>query len=267
MKLRNLIILFIIILSLNVFGAKANTKSFKPLVLKDTSKLSTKMKGWSWKYSPKEEASLLSKYHAYADGDTTKKVIYLTFDEGYENGYTMPILDVLKKNNVKAAFFVTAPYVTANFKGTPDIDILKRMVKDGHLICNHSVHHKSMPIFTNESQFNNELTELEKKVNNIPGLKMSKYFRPPKGEYSELSLYYTQRLGYKSIFYSLAYKDYDVNNQPNIQKSKNLLLKRSHNGMICLLHAVSKTNASMMDSLIKDWKKQGYEFKTLNELP
>lgn len=240
---------------------------FKTVVSSDISSLSTKAIGWSWLYSSRDSADLLAKYKGYGFGDTSKKVIYLTFDEGYENGYTARILDTLKANNVKATFFVTKPYVTGSFNGVPDSELLKRMSKEGHIIGNHSVQHKSMPTFINEAAFNAELTGVEEAVNSIPGCKMSKYFRPPEGTFSELSLYYTQKLGYKSIFFSLAYKDYNVDNQPNPEEAKATLLKNTRNGTICLLHAVSKTNAEILDSLIKDWKNQGYEFKTLDELP
>lgn len=242
-------------------------KSFDPTVLSDTSSLSTKTNGWSWEYSPKDYKNLLAKYHAYADGDTSKKIIYLTFDEGYENGYSASILDTLKANNVKAAFFVTKPFITASYNGVKDAVLLQRMSKEGHLICNHSVQHKSMPSFTDEKSFDAELTGVENAASSVAGVKISKYFRPPMGEFSDLSLYYTQKLGYKSIFFSLAYNDYDANNQPDPDTAKKHILKYTHPGMICLLHAMSKTNASILDYLIKEWKNEGYEFKTLDELP
>lgn len=247
--------------------AASTSKSFTPVVASDASSLSTKAIPWSWLYSPRDSADLLGKYKGYGLGDTSKKIIYLTFDEGYENGYTASILDTLKANNVHAAFFVTKPYVTGSYNGVADSVLLKRMSKEGHIIANHSVQHKSMPTFTNETSFDAELTGVEEAVNNIPGCKMSKYFRPPEGTFSELSLYYTQKLGYKSVFFSLAYQDYNVDNQPDPDFAKTTLLKNSRNGMICLLHAVSKTNANILDSMIKEWKNRGYEFKTLDELP
>jgi len=251
---------------------KSNTQSdptpkpAAPVNVSNTASLDTKRIGWSWAYSPKSSASLLSKYHGYAFGDTSKKIIYLTFDEGYEYGYTPSILDTLKANNVHAAFFVTAPYIVGSFNGIKNSDLLKRMTNEGHVIGNHSVHHKSMPDFTDENTFNAELTGVEAAAAKVPGVKLSKNFRPPMGDFSELSLYYTQKLGYKTIFFSLAYKDYDVNNQPDPEKSKEFLLQSTKPGMICLLHAESKTNATILDSLLKEWKKQGYEFKSLDEL-
>ena len=252
------------------FTIKSTTptsEAVTPLVLSDTSTLSTKAIGWSWLYSSRDSADLMSKYKGYGFGNTSKKIIYLTFDEGYENGYTASILDTLKANNVPATFFVTKPYVTGSFNGVPDMELLKRMSNEGHIIGNHSVHHKSMATFEDETDFNAEITGVEDAVNNIPGCKMSKYFRPPEGTFSELSLYYTQKLGYKSVFYSLAYQDYNVDNQPNPESSKATLLKNTRDGMICLLHAVSETNDTILNSLIKEWKNQGYEFKTLDDLP
>jgi len=243
----------------------ANT--FTPIILPDVATLSNKKIGWSWMYSPRDSAALLAKYQGYAFGDKTKKIIYLTFDEGYENGYTASILDTLKANNVKAAFFVTSPYVTGSFNGAPDLPLVKRMMDEGHIIGNHSVNHKSMPSITDETAFDYEITGNERTVDSIPGLKMSKFFRPPMGEFSELALYYTQKLGYKSIFFSLAHVDFTPTNQPDPATAKANLLKETKPGMICLLHALSKTNAQILDSLIKEWKNEGYEFKTLNDLP
>lgn len=252
--------------------ASENTPALKetvlnPTILSNVSGLSTKKIEWSWAYSPKSSAALLSKYHGYAFGDTSQKNIYLTFDEGYEYGYTSSILDTLKANNVQATFFVTASYVNGSFNGIKDIDLVNRMSKEGHIIGNHSVHHLSMPSITDENTFDSELTGVEKAVAKIPGAKISKFFRPPMGDFSELSLYYTQKLSYKTIFFSLAYKDYDVKNQPEPESAKKFLLASTKPGMICLLHAESKTNAAILDSLIKEWKSEGYTFKTLNELP
>ncbi|MFL0268468.1 polysaccharide deacetylase family protein [Candidatus Clostridium radicumherbarum] len=241
--------------------------SSTPKEITDVKGLSSKKIEWSWAYSPKSSAALLTKYQGYAFGDTSQKFIYLTFDEGYENGYTASILNTLKENDVQATFFVTLPYVTGSFNGIKDSDLVSRMSNEGHIIGNHSVHHKSMPSITDEIQFDAEFTGVESAVAKIPGAKVSKFFRPPMGDFSELSLYYTQKLGYKTIFFSLAYKDYDVNNQPDKETAKHFLLASTKPGMICLLHAESRTNAEILDSLIKEWKNEGYTFKTLNELP
>lgn len=231
--------------------------------------LSTKEYNWYFKPNnqgnppegAKEANQFMSKYDCYYLGDTSKKVLYLTFDEGYENGYTAPILDVLKKHNVKAAFFVVKPYITSNK------ELVKRMVDEGHLVCNHSARHPSMASIFEEDKFNKELSDVEEAFEQATGKKMAKFFRPPMGKYSELSLNYTKAYGYKTIFWSFAYKDWEPKNQPSHEFGKNIIAKRTHNGAIVLLHAVSKTNAEILDDVISRWEKEGYEIKSLNELP
>jgi peptidoglycan-N-acetylmuramic acid deacetylase len=241
----------------------------KALSNNETGSLSTTDYGWYYKFrsterppeTPMEAQNFPSKYDCYGYGDPSKKELYLTFDEGYENGYTAPILDVLKKHNVKAAFFVVKPYITSN------PDLIKRMVDEGHLVCNHSARHPSMPSIKDLEAFSKELTDVEAAFEEITGKKMPKYFRPPMGKYSELSLYYAQKCEYKSIFWSLAHADWDSKKQPDLEAAKKKLLGRTHNGAIVLLHAVSKTNAQILDNLITEWKTQGYELKSLDELP
>lgn len=201
------------------------------------------------------------KYHCYYLGDTSKKTIYLTFDEGYENGYTAPILDILKKHHVKAAFFVVKPYIKSN------PELVKRMVAEGHLVCNHSSHHPSMASIYDKQKFIKELSEVESIFTEVTGQSMPKFFRPPMGKYSELSLKLTNEYGYKTIFWSFAYKDWLQNEQPTPQFGKKIILDRTHNGAIILLHAVSKTNAQILDEVITEWVKEGYELKPLTELP
>lgn len=208
----------------------------------------------------KEAITWIPKYDCYYIGDISKKNIYLTFDEGYENGYTGPILDVLKKQNVKASFFVTKHYVKTN------PDLIRRMVEEGHLVCNHTATHPSMAQIKNQDKFNKEITDLEKAYEEVVGKPMPKYFRPPMGKYSELSLYYTKCIGYKTIFWSFAYYDWEPKRQPSPEAAMKQILKKTHNGGVFLLHAVSKTNANIMDSVITEWKKEGYEIKNLDEL-
>jgi peptidoglycan-N-acetylmuramic acid deacetylase len=225
----------------------------------------------SWYYIPKtdgtpsggpsEALEYLDKYYVYYLGDTSKKELYLTFDQGYENGYTDSILDTLKKHNVKAAFFSVGPYIIGNK------DLVKRMVDEGHMVVNHSVNHPSMPKVTDKDKFTEEILGVERAFEELTNQKMKKYFRPPMGTYSELSLYRTVELGYKSIFWSIAYHDWDVNNQPDPEYAKNLILERTHNGAIILLHSISKTNAEILDDLITEWKARGYEFKSMDDLP
>ncbi|MCY6372574.1 delta-lactam-biosynthetic de-N-acetylase [Clostridium ganghwense] len=229
----------------------------------------TKEYNWYFKHrsngmppeSPKETVDLVSKYDCYYLGDTSKKILYLTFDEGYENGHTAHILDVLKKHNVNAAFFVVKPYITSN------PDLIKRMVDEGHLVCNHSARHPSMASIKDQEKFNKELIDVEEAFEEVTEKKMPKYFRPPMGKYSELSLHYTKNYGYKTIFWSFAYNDWQRNKQPSPTFAKKRIMDRTHNGAVILLHAVSKTNAEILDSVITEWKNQGYEIKSLNELP
>ncbi|MFL0269770.1 delta-lactam-biosynthetic de-N-acetylase [Candidatus Clostridium radicumherbarum] len=257
--------------SMNNHMNKNLNSYFEKRVVVDDLKLNTTERNWF--FQPKKDGSpsgeppdvleLLKKYSGYYLGDTSKKIIYLTFDEGYENGYSAKILDSLKANDVKAAFFVTTDYIKRNQ------DLIKRMTTEGHLVCNHSTTHPSMAqsAIKDKAKFEKEFTICEMAFEEVTGTKMPKFFRPPMGKYSELSLYYTQALGYKSIFWSFAYKDWLPDNQPSIEAARKIIMERTHNGGIFLLHAVSKTNATIMDSILKEWKAKGFEFKTLNELP
>ncbi|MGB9808710.1 MAG: delta-lactam-biosynthetic de-N-acetylase [Caldanaerobacter sp.] len=222
--------------------------------------------GWGLRVLPNHQTpeitpramELIKKYDAIFVGDTTKKVVYLTFDEGYEAGYTPKILDVLKENQVKAAFFVTGPYV----KGQQDL--VKRMLAEGHIVGNHTVNHPSLPSLPDE-KVKEEIIGLEKMFEDLTGQKM-KYFRPPRGEYSERTLYITKSLGYRTVFWSLAMADW----QPlpgGPEESYNTVMKRLHPGAVILLHAVSKDNALALDRIIKSIKEEGYEFKTLDDIP
>lgn len=211
--------------------------------------------------SPAESKNWLTPYNAYYVGDTSRKVIYLTFDEGYEAGHTPKILDALKANNVHASFFFTQPYITSS------PDNVKRILADGHLAGSHSVHHLSMPSFTDTKKFNNEFAGVEEAFNQLTGKNLPKFFRPPMGEYSERSLYLQNAFGYKTVFWSFAYEDWDEKKQPDPVKAENLILKSVHNGAIILLHPESKTNADILDDLLKKLIAQGYEFDTLDKLP
>lgn len=190
-------------------------------------------------------------------GNKDEKVIYLTFDNGYEAGYTNQILDVLKQNEVKATFFITAHYLnTAS-------DLVQRMIQDGHIVGNHTVNHKSMPEITDE-EIKEEVMKLHQAVNEKFGYEM-KYIRPPKGEFSERTIVTTNNLGYKHVMWSFAYVDWEEKNQPDEEKAKKMILDNLHNGEIMLLHGNSKTNANILDSIIKEIKLQEYEIKTLDE--
>jgi len=208
----------------------------------------------------RDSGNLLTKYNCNYLGDTSKKILYLTFDEGYENGNTSEILDILKANKVKAAFFVTTPYIKT------EAELIKRMVAEGHLVCNHSTNHPSMASIKDQDKFNSELNICQDTFETLTGTKMPRFFRPPMGKYSELSLNYTKELGYRTIFWSFAYVDWKIDKQPTEDFAKKIITKRTHNGAIILLHAVSDTNTNILDSMLKEWSSKGYEFKTLNDL-
>lgn len=224
-----------------------------------------------WGYRPNKEhktpeivasvGELLSKYSGYYVGDVNSKKLYLTFDEGYENGFTGEILDILKANNVPAAFFVTRPYILK------ETDLINRMVNEGHIVANHTSTHPAMPsVVDNMEKFNKEFTDTEAAFKEVTGKDMPKYFRPPMGRYSEKSLYLTQKLGYKSIFWSFAHKDWEVNNQPSVEQTKEKIKGGMHSGAILLLHAVSESNTKALDSVLKELKTEGYEFLSLDDL-
>lgn len=190
-------------------------------------------------------------------GNAEEKIIYLTFDEGYEAGYTEEILKILKENDVKAAFFLTAHYVNT------EEDLVKQMIDDGHVIGNHTVNHKSMPTLT-EEEIKQEVMDLHQSVYEKFGYEM-KYIRPPKGEFSEKTLMVTNALGYKNVMWSFAYEDWNEKKQPDENQAKEKILNNLHNGEIMLLHGNSKTNTNILDSIIKEVKNRGYEFKSLDE--
>ena len=226
-------------------------------------------KNYSWYFKParnEEQPAFdvdlddLKTYGAYAIGNKNDKIIYLTFDFGYENGNVKKCLDALNKNNVKGAFFILENVIKTN------PDLLAEIINTGHIIANHTMKHKNMCNIKNFAEYEKELTGLENLFEETTGHKLAKYFRPPKGEFTKQNLEFNQKLGYKTIFWSLAYKDWDNNNQPDRIETIKKLLSRTHNGTVVLLHPTSSTNAAILDSLIKEWKKAGYRFGTLDEL-
>ena len=202
----------------------------------------------------------LSKYDAAYLGDTSQKVLYLTFDAGYENGCTAKILDVLKRQEVPAAFFLVGNYMEKN------PDLVLRMAREGHIVGNHTMHHPDMSQISDLAAFQKELEDLEKLYVSITGEKMAKYYRPPQGNYSQENLEMAQKLGYKTVFWSLAYVDWNNDNQPTADYAFSKLLPRSHNGAVVLLHSTSATNAEILEELITKWKAEGYSFGTLDAL-
>ena len=205
-------------------------------------------------------AAQLSNFDAVYLGNTAEKVIYLTFDAGYENGCTAKILDALKKHNVPAAFFLVGNYLETN------PDLVRRMVSEGHIVGNHTMHHPDMSKISDRATFEKELLDFEVLFTEITGQKLSKYYRPPQGTYSENNLKMAKALGYKTIFWSLAYVDWNNNSQPTAEQAYTKLLPRIHNGAIVLLHSTSQTNAEILDELLTKWEAMGYRFASLEEL-
>ena len=205
-------------------------------------------------------AQTLAKYDAAYLGDTAEKVIYLTFDAGYENGCTAKILDTLKAHNVSAAFFLVGNYLEKN------ADLVRRMVDEGHIVGNHTVHHYDMSKLSDKEAFSKELTELETLFKEVTGKELPKYYRPPQGIYSEDNLRMAQELGYKTVFWSLAYVDWLNDKQPTKGQAFSKLIPRVHNGAVVLLHSTSATNAEILDELLTKWESMGYRFASLEEL-
>ena len=193
-------------------------------------------------------------------GNTDEKVLYLTFDAGYENGSTETILDVLKQHQVPAAFFLVGHYIEKN------ADLVRRMTEEGHIVANHTMHHYDMSRLTEQDAFAKELQDLETLFREKTGKEMPRYYRPPQGIYSEENLRMAKELGYKTVFWSLAYVDWNNDAQPTREEALNKLLPRTHNGAVILLHSTSQTNARILDELITSWKASGYRFGTLEEL-
>lgn len=191
--------------------------------------------------------------------DCADKVIYLTFDAGYENGNVEKILDVLHKEQVGGAFFVLGNLIKQN------PELIQRMFDEGHLVCNHTFCHDPM-IGKNKDEINRELSRLESCCKELTGKEMHKYYRPPEGRFNEEVLKTIQELGYKTVFWSFAYDDWDNNRQQNEEAAKKKILDNIHNGEIMLLHPTSSTNASILGDVIKALKAEGFRFGTLDEL-
>lgn len=264
------VLMFVCFTAVEAFGAlvpSLEEEQVQEVGLKcDYSEYSNDKKAWYFKKNTNNEPTQgptdidLSKYNASYLGDTSRKVIYITFDQGYENGYTTPILDILQKKNVPAAFFMCNHYI----KSSPDL--VKRMMAEGHLVANHTNKHYSMPSLTPQ-QMAAEILECAELFKETIGMEMPNYFRPPMGEYSERSLAVTRDLGYKTVFWSFAYKDWVEKEQPGREKALKAMLDNMHSGCIMLLHAVSSSNAEALEEFIDKARAEGYDFESLTSLP
>ncbi len=202
----------------------------------------------------------LAKYDSYFVGNESEKVIYLTFDAGYENGNTGKILDTLKKHNVPAAFFLVGNYIDR----APELVL--RMRDEGHTVGNHTLSHPDMSAIESEEKFSAELGGLSEKYKNVCGEDMKMFYRPPQGKFSESNLQMAQKLGYKTVFWSLAYVDWYEDKQPTREAAMKTLTSRIHPGAVVLLHSTSKTNAEILDELLTKWKDMGYRFESIEKL-
>ena len=209
--------------------------------------------------------SYIEKYEAYyldkrcAD-EGAEAILYLTFDAGYENGNIAKILDTLKEQQVPAAFFILDHLIKANG------DLVERMAAEGHLVCNHSLRHRDMSAIEDREAFRYELEELERLYHEKTGRTMAKYYRPPEGRFNERSLSFANELGYKTVFWSFAYADWDNKRQPSAGDAIKKILDNTHPGAVILLHPTSATNAEILPTLIERWREMGYRFGTLDEL-
>ena len=223
----------------------------------------------NWGLSFAEEGTLptatasieeLKQYDAYYAQDTDEKILYLTFDCGYENGATPAILDALKKHQAPAAFFVVGNFVRDN------PDLIRRMTEEGHTVANHTLSHPDMSKISSVENFQKELSGVESLYKEITGTDMIKYYRPPQGIYSTENLKMAKQLGYQTFFWSLAYVDWQQDNQPTHEEAFDKLLSRVHPGAIVLLHNTSKTNGEIMEELLSKWEEMGYTFRPLSDL-
>ncbi|WP_059105814.1 delta-lactam-biosynthetic de-N-acetylase [Shouchella shacheensis] len=226
-----------------------------------------KTHNWSYKPAPQHTPSgtepyyveLLEQSDGYYIGHPNQKTLYLTFDNGYENGYTEKVLDVLKEKEVPAAFFVTGHYLHSA------ADYVKRMVEEGHIVGNHSFHHPSLPA-KDDAGLEEELTKVEERYTQITGGPYMRYLRPPRGEFSERTLMKSKELGYTNVFWSLAYVDWEVDKQKGGDYAYEKVMRRIHPGAIILMHSVSPDNAEALAKIIDECEKLGYTFRSLDEL-
>ena len=209
---------------------------------------------------PLEEYDLYWCDKKHTEYDSDEKVIYLTFDAGYENGNVERILNVLKEENVTAAFFVLSNLILSNE------DLVRRMIEDGHIVANHTSKHKDITKYSSKEQLLSDLETIEQLYFDTYGVEMAKYFRPPEGKLSKTSLSWVKELGYKTVMWSFAYADWDNNNQPKREGALKKIYDNIHNGSVILLHPTSSTNADILQEVITKLKKDGFRFGTLDEL-
>lgn len=248
--LKILCTVFVVIISLSMIVNASAPGSFSWYCKRNTEHLRPQIDA---------EMDFIEAYDGYYVDKRNEKKIYLTFDAGYENGNIAKILDVLKEENVKATFFILENLLIKN------TELVKRMVEDGHVVGNHTATHKDVSQMTFE-QLQKELSTMEILFAEKIGRELPKYFRPPEGRFSEEALKRLQKMGYKTIFWSFAYADWDNNNQMPCDAAIKKIMDNIHNGEIMLLHPTSATNAKILSKIIKDLKSQGFSFETVDSL-
>lgn len=248
-----------------VIGLIAINESGNLAVTTASGAISNKKIGWGIKRNDNHDQpdlgsnnkKLIDENEDIAMGNAEDKYVYLTFDNGYEAGYTSQILDTLKQNDVKAAFFITGHYLNTQ------PELVERMINEGHIVGNHTVNHYSMPDLSDE-EIKKEIQTLHTAVYEKFNYEM-KYLRPPMGEFSQRTLSIIKSLGYTTVMWSFAYDDWDENKQGREEYAKEKILSNIHNGCVILLHANSKDNCNILNDVINQIKNMGYEFKTLDE--
>ena len=237
--------------------------------LSPTKETSASVQSASWGLSFQEEGKRpagnatiddLKQYNAYYASDTDEKILYLTFDAGYENGNTPAILEALKKHQAPAVFFAVGNFI----KDNPDL--IKRMITEGHIVGNHTMTHPDMSQISSMESFQKELEGVEELYTSVTGEPMTKFYRPPRGVYSTENLSMAKELGYSTFFWSLAYVDWIQEQQPSKEEAFQKLSPRIHPGAIVLLHNTSSTNAAILDELLTKWEEMGYQFHSIKEL-
>lgn len=237
--------------------------------LSPTKETSASVQSASWGLSFQEEGKRpagnatiddLKQYNAYYASDTDEKILYLTFDAGYENGNTPAILEALKKHQAPAVFFAVGNFI----KDNPDL--IKRMITEGHIVGNHTMTHPDMSQISSMESFQKELEGVEELYTSVTGEPMTKFYRPPRGVYSTENLSMAKQLGYSTFFWSLAYVDWIQEQQPSKEEAFQKLIPRIHPGAIVLLHNTSSTNAAILDELLTRWEEMGYQFHSIKEL-
>lgn len=237
--------------------------------LSPTKETSASVQSASWGLSFQEEGKRpagnatiddLKQYNAYYASDTDEKILYLTFDAGYENGNTPAILEALKKHQAPAIFFAVGNFI----KDNPDL--IKRMITEGHIVGNHTMTHPDMSQISSMESFQKELEGVEELYTSVTGEPMTKFYRPPRGVYSTENLSMAKELGYSTFFWSLAYVDWIQEQQPSKEEAFQKLIPRIHPGAIVLLHNTSSTNAAILDELLTRWEEMGYQFHSIKEL-